>query len=423
MRERGENINTMNPKVTIWIAGGAIAAVAGAFVIWLFFFNTLPNTPINPIQTGLGTGGTKSVGVATTNPKETNSQTAVAPSNTQKVFKIAAGPVTGATFIQTFTPTTTLARYVLQENGHVLDQPIDVPGSLARATSNTTIPGTARTLWGNNGNTLIMQYLDQEVIKTVSLLFFTSSSSKSVSRPAQLQFLPDAMADIAVSPSGTQVAYLLRSGRGVDGYTADVDGNNIKKIFTLGFSELLLSWPSPNTLLLNTKSAENTPGVVFSVDIKTGGVTPLIYALGVTATADPSFSYILYQSDPPGENTPRTYTHNIAANTDIRLSFNPIPEKCVWRAAQTHTAYCATPREYFNSSYLDRWHQGAASISDAITAFTFDNTSDTSIVARPGGSDGGEASDVAELAVSPDGKYLLFVKKGDRSLWGVRLAK
>jgi hypothetical protein len=58
----------------------------------------------------------------------------------------------------------------------------------------------------------------------------------------------------------------------------------------------------------------------------------------------------------------------------------------------------------------------------ADTLFSFDvTTGQSSIIASPGGSDGGVAADITELSVSPDDHYLLFLKKGDRSLWGVRL--
>jgi hypothetical protein len=83
--------------------------------------------------------------------------------------------------------------------------------------------------------------------------------------------------------------------------------------------------------------------------------------------------------------------------------------------------YCAAPLQYVPPAYLDLWHQGAASVADAL--FSFDvSTGKSEILAAPGGAEGGVESDIAELAVSPDDHYLLFVTRGDRSLWGVRLS-
>jgi hypothetical protein len=82
--------------------------------------------------------------------------------------------------------------------------------------------------------------------------------------------------------------------------------------------------------------------------------------------------------------------------------------------------YCAAPLQYVDPSYLDAWHQGAASAADALFIYNI-ATGKSQIIAAPGSSEGGVESDIAELAVSPNDQYLSFIKRGDRSLWGVRL--
>ncbi len=418
----------MNTKLPTWIAvGGAIIGVAAvASAVWFIFLKPVPQLTTSQNQNGgLSTGAnTQTTGVSSnTNAENTNQVSNIGQTaSSQKVFKIADGPVSGATFTQTFNPTTTLARYSLQENGHVMDQPIDVPGSLARAVSNTTIPGTASVVWGKGGSVAYMQYQDDAITKTVSLVFpIAATSSRSVSRPVNIQFLPDNVRAVAVSPSGLQVAYLLSTASGSDGYVANTDGSSAKKIFSLGFKELLLSWPSEGRLLLATKSASGVPGMVLSVDAKTGGITPLIYSSGITAMANPTLNYVLYQAD-TGQSSPSSYARDTKRGADIPLSFNPIPEKCVGSIANTNVVYCAVPPVYFDTTYLDLWHLGAKSLSDIIVSFTLNRQPNTDILATPG-SDGGVQSDILEMAVSPDDKYLLFIKKGDRSLWGVRLTQ
>ena len=108
--------------------------------------------------------------------------------------------------------------------------------------------------------------------------------------------------------------------------------------------------------------------------------------------------------------------------TDVALSFDPIPEKCVWGSLATSTLYCAAPLQRV-ANYLDQWHLGTVSVDDSVVSFTPANNTETNVLAVPGSSDGGVSSDILQLAVSPDEKYLLFVKKGDRSLWGVRLGQ
>jgi hypothetical protein len=385
----------------IFIIVGGVGVVILSLLLWFFFFAAPAQAPNTPGGAGLGSGTTQNSSVSVVpNTSQSENQTAPLSQNSaQKVFKIVDGPVTGATFVQTFNPTTTLARFVLQENGHVQDQPLDVPGSLPRAVSNTTIPGTARALWGGKGEVLYMQYLEDAVIKTVVLLFSQATSSRSATTPVRILFLPDNLVDLSPSPDGKQVAYLVRSGTGVDGYIANPDGSNSKRLFSLGFTQLLLS-----------------------VDVRTGDVLPRIYAAGLTALANRTFEFILYQALSGGAER-SSFLRSTTRGADATLSFNPIPEKCVWGLAATSTVYCATPLTNIGADYLDRWHQGTASAPDAIISFSVSSNIATEAIAVPGSSDGGVESDVLELAVSPDEKYLLFVKKGDRSLWGVRLAQ
>ena len=161
--------------------------------------------------------------------------------------------------------------------------------------------------------------------------------------------------------------------------------------------------------------------MAFSVDAKTGNITPLIYANGLTATADASFNSVLYRAETG--DAPSSYLHNVKQGADIPLSFSPIPEKCAWGNTATTTLYCGSPITYVDSTYLDQWHKGLASAADAIISFVPAQNARSSAVAVPGSTDGGVQSDILEMTVSPDDKYLMFIKKGDRSLWGVRLGQ
>lgn len=415
----------MDSKILTWAASVTGIILVGLFLAWFLFLK-----PASPEQTsgtatsGLGAGTTKTIG-NTTSSANTNGTQNVAPAiSKQKVFKIAEGPVTGAAFIQTLYPTTTLVRYVLQENGHVLDAVLDTPGSLPRAKSNTTIPGTARAVWGKNGNAAYLQYIDGTTVKTVSLLFSAATSSRSVTRPVEIQFFPDNIIDLAASPDGSKVTYLLRgAGGGVDGYTANPDATEGKLLFSLPLSEILVSWPAQSAILAQTRSSASVPGIVFSVDTKNGSVVPLISANGLTATADRSFSSLIYQSSVPGEPARLSYVRTVKTGLTSALSYDPIPEKCTWGNTATSTLYCGLPLTFVASNYLDLWHMGAAATADSILSFAIvpGKLNKTVQVAQPGSADGGEASDIIDLAVSPDDKYLLFIKKGDRSLWGVRI--
>lgn len=400
---------------------GAVVLVGGA-LLWFFFFRkTIPIQ--SPAVNGIFGTGSSVVNVPNEGTGVEGGEAGPTQPN-QKVFKIADGPIVNAVFIQTFNPTTTIARYVMADTGHVLEVAIDTPGAVPRAVSNTTIPGITQALWKQDGSAVIMQYLEGDVVKTLSLLITpAATSTATTTRGAPLvnfRFLPDNITSLTLSPDGKEIAYLLKNTSGTTGHTVLINGTGSKRLFSLSLSQVRLSWPSDQTLLAQTKMAAGVPGIAFAISAKNGSVTPLLYTSGLSAIADSTFTKVIYQTT---SNTSRaTYAHDVRSGKDVELSFQPIPEKCTWSLSAKAFLYCAAPVGYVSPDYLERWYQGVVSVAD--TLFTFNVQNGTAvIITTPGGADGGIASDIDRLAVSPEEKYLLFVTKGSRSLWGVRLTQ
>lgn len=420
------NLQNLNVK---WILVGTGVLAVFVFIVWFAMsrpsaelVSTLPTSvdfgAANDRPGEAGGGGAQAEEGGTLNePFETESST------NEKVFKIAEGPIADAILIQTTRPTTTLARYISAESGRVFDLPLDVPGALPRAVSNTTIPGIQRASLLQNGAGAILQYESDGVRKTLSLGLASATTTLSAAanpQPTRLQYLPDHIVDFALSPNGTSLTYLLPTANGVDGYIADASGTGSKKLFSLPLSQVLIHWPSQNTLLVHTKTAFGVTGAAFSVDTRSGAVTTLFFADTLSAIADRTFSRVVYQTIlTTGERM--TFVHDIARNTDKGLSFSPIPEKCVWGRAATSTLFCATPIAFVPPNYLDLWHAGVFSAADTIVSFDI-TTGESSLRSTPE-NEGGVPSDMIGLSLSPDEKYLSFIHKNDRTLWGVRLTK
>jgi hypothetical protein len=412
----------MNQK-NIYIAlGTLLVAILLATGVWFFFFRSSASVSTTTSATDSSFGGNP-VTTGNTAPASTDNSNQTINTTTgaaaQKIFKIVDGPIVGATLIQTLRPTTTLARYIRQDDGHVFDVPLGVAGAVPRVVSNITIPGGQRAIWLEGGNAALVQYVDSSVVKTVYLGFPHAATTTAV-LPTRIQFLPDNIIDIAASPDGKSVVYLLKVAGGSNGYIARSDGLNSKKMFSLPLSELLVSWPSQGTILLETKSAAGVTGMTFTADAKSGSVSPLFLAEGLSATADPSFSEVLYEKSNGASQF--TYAHNIKNGTDSPLSFNPIPEKCIWSALSALSLYCASPLQYVGAHYLDLWHQGAASAIDSLFFYNLANGANK-ILVTPGSLDDGVQADILEMALSPDEHYLSYTTKGSRALWGVILAQ
>src|SRR3989344_1234882 len=394
----------MNAKF-IWISGAAaiLAVIAAAW----FVFSPASSTPANQTQE-LGTGEERAMSTDNLRPTTDNQNQSAPIDASAKIFKISDGPVAGAALIQTLRPTTTIARFVSADRGHISDLVLDSPGAVPRAVSNITIPGIARVLWSAKGNGALLQYAEDETVKTVSI-----SNMSTTTQSVKVQFLPNNIQDIAVSPEGSQIAYLLRTRAGSDGYLAKSDGSGSKKLFSLPVSQALLLWPAPNNLLAYSAPSAGEPGIAFSIG-KDGTVSPILYAPGLTAIASRDFSKIIYQT---ALSERSTYIYNVKTGLSTGLSFDPFPEKCIW--GPQNLLYCAVPISYTAPGYLDLWHKGSASAADTIISYDI-ATGRSKIIASPG-KDVGEESDIVEIAVSSDEKYLLFIRREDRGLWGVRI--
>lgn len=411
-------------KLAAEVIGGALFVL---LLVWFFFLRPVGElAPSDTVPQQTFTQNDARTDVGRPNPDGSNAaEPLLSPTSPQKIFKIHDGPVAGAVFMQEGRPTTTIARFVMQQNGHMFDLPIDSPGAVSRSASNTTIPGAAKVAWSlrrDNGREVaavaLMQYLSERTVKTLSLSFPATTSTPGSPAPVRIQFLPDNVTSLAASPDGTRVVYLLKTPAGSDGYVAQADGSSPVKVFSLPLWHIVLNWPSTNTILATSKAAAGVPGMAFFIDPVSGSVAPTLYAAGLTATAGPGVTHILYQRAGASRET---YAHEVRTNLDRRLSFDPLPEKCAWSRLRQGAVYCAVPLSSFvPANYVDLWHQGSASASDSIVLYDL-STGQTSILATPGNRDGGVPSDILEMALSADEKYLLFITKGARSLWGVRL--
>lgn len=415
----------LNWKLIIEIVGGILFA---ALLAWFFLFRSPGLKPADtaPAAT-FGQSDTRTGVPAASGQGGGAAQAIQSPVSTQKIFKISDGPVAGATFMQDGRPTTTVARFIMQQSGHVLDLAIDSPGSVSRAVSNTTIPGGQQVVWGMQtlasrqvAASAVLQYADGGTVKSVALVFPAASTTPTSTQPSpvRIQFLPDNIRSLAASPDGLSLVYLVATQGGSDGYIARADGTNPKKLFSLPLSQVTVAWPSAQTILTTSRAAMGVPGIAFSISAGSGAVSPILYAAGLTATADPAFSQVVYQSATADGR--RAYTHSTKTALDRPLSFDPMPHKCVWSRIEASLMFCAVSLSYTAPNYADLWQQGAASAPDSVIAYNL-MTGQTAIVATPGGADGGVASDIMHMALSADEKYLLFVSKGARSLWGIRL--
>lgn len=405
-----------NFKGVLGILAAGIAAAG--LVVWFFYFNSpQPEPTTEDASSGFTTAPSRTSTAVIPSGTENGTLSTGGTSSASKIFKIADGPVVAATFVDVTRPTSTVVRYTMATNGHTFDLLLDSQGAVPKSVSNTTIPGIAEAFWSEQGRGVLLRYQDVGAIKTAHLSLPPVAATTSIG--ARIQFLPAGIARVAVSPDGTRIAYLIKTASGADGYVANTNGGEAQKVFSLPLSQVELTWPAAGTILAHSASSAGIGGIVFSIQPTTGVVTPLLYAEGVTATANRDFSRLVYQTS----GTSRmTYAQNLRTGLSRPLSFAPIPELCRWSMATSTTMFCAAPITYVAPNFLEQLHTGLAENSMSLLSFNVD-TGAASVVGAPGSRDGGVSQPIVFLAVSSNDNYLLYITKGDRSLWGVRLSQ
>jgi len=404
-----------------YILGGVVVLLCIIGIVWFFFFRSTASISTNSTGSSGFNVNIPSATNTTPAPTDTNGSQTIntTTSAQQKIFQISQDPVVGATLMQTLRPTTTIARFIRQDDGHVYDVPLGVSGVVPKVVSNITIPGGQRAIWLEGGNAAIMQYVDDSMtVKTVYMGFPHATTTNTATLPTRITFLPDNLIDIAASPDGKSVAYLIKTANGSDGYVAKDDGTASKKLFSLPLVQVLLSWPSQGTLLAESKSAVGVTGIAFSINASTGVATELVTAPGLTALADKTFANILYQTADGNSNN--TYLYSTKNNSSSISPIPALPEKCIWSNLVSSEIFCADAPGGVSVNYLDLWHRGVDNEIDYISEINFANQTG-SVIAALGTKQGGAAADILEMALSPDEHYLSYTTKGDRSLWGVLL--
>ncbi len=321
------------------------------------------------------------------------------------------------------------ARFMERATGHVFEIPLALMTPAVKI-SNTTIPRIQEALWAPDGRYVAIRYYDERsehVATYLARLVFASTTvenelhlEETVSASTTLQgvFLDTDIPNLAFSPDGASLFYLIRTTAGARGYVRSLDKKTNKLVFSSPLNELLPTWDSPNTILLSTKPAASVLGYVFSLDLKTGAIdTMLTEVLGVTARTNPQNDRVIFFR--AKDNVPLLNMLNLKTKEVSGLQLPTLPEKCVWSKREQGVLYCATSSKIPGVGYPDVWYRGETTYSDTIWKINTE-TGSQDIIVIPNDAVG-EAIDAINLTLSPEEDFLLFIDKQDGILWSAKL--
>lgn len=286
--------------------------------------------------------------------------------------------------------------------------------------TNTTIPGTERAIFADDGNALILQYQNSatDIIET----FFGSTTpaeaslnqSEKVLRGA---FLPDNIIVITPGETTKDIFYLLKEDDGgTRGFISNMEGTKGKHVFTSGVSEWQALWPKEDSVVLTTNASGNDFGYSYLLNTKSGMMSPLITRKqGLTVLPNHDLTKVLYGQFSTRDGITLTIFDTKDRN-ETSLSLKTFPEKCVWSKTNKNLLYCGGPQTIPAGLYPDVWYQGMASLSDSLWSIDVES-GDTELVADFE-KISGERLDMTDLFMSSDEKYLFFTNKSNLHLWG-----
>lgn len=313
----------------------------------------------------------------------------------------------------------TVIRFVDRGTGHIYETN---DRSLGNTTvSNTTIPKVPESVWSQNGQTVIMRYLNENnSILSFSANLITATTSQDISKNPKSVFLPSNIEQLSVSPSGDKILYLINDADGTIGSISNIDDSQKRWIFQSPIKEWLASWPESETITLATKPSSNAPGYLFFLNSKTGSTSKIISGVnGLTALINGTAKNILYSESVSGSF--KLKYRNLINNDDKELSFKTLPEKCVWSRTEEFVAYCAVPKTIINGDYPDFWYQGLISFTDSV--WKVDTKTDSSELVFDIQKETGNTIDIMNPFLSEDDEYLFFINKKDLTFWSLALKK
>jgi hypothetical protein len=315
------------------------------------------------------------------------------------------------------TPTTEtipVIKYTEQTTGNVYQ--IEIKNTEEKTISSSTIPAVHDSIFTNNGNSVVMRYLQnsntiESFVKNLPKEILGGDTVENLQNPGY--FMPENISDLSASPDGFQLFYLLNTQNGSTGIISTMDGINKHQVFNSPFTEWLTQWPNDRMITLTTKASAELPSYMYAIDPNKQDFSRILGGVnGMTTLTSPNGRLVLYNT-----NDLSLYLYDIETKNAKKLNIKTLPEKCVW-SNTSDSLYCAVPKSIPRGEYPDSWYQGEVSFSDTFWYVDIYGTNAT-MVFDPSDELKGEANSIDAIKLNTDAnqEYLIFINKKDSSLW------
>lgn len=412
----------------------AVLLVAGG-AYWFLSGKTTPAAPGSGSFFPGESSGTSSGTTGTSQSSETPATSIYIPGSgapLPRLYELHKNPVAGVGFSETGKGVlySLSARYIERSLGNIFETPL---ATLAESRiSNETHQGVAEAFWGNNGQSVVIRFIDKQIddlIKTHILNLSTPTLSLGTSTSAvgtasafvksEEIFLPDNIPFLSIAGDNSNKLFYLQNLGSVAGLVTDFKNKVATNIFSSVFTEWLPQFPNQKLVTVTTKPSASIPGHLFFLNLTTKAVTKVLGGInGLTTLTSPDGKFVLYSETKDG--VPQLSVFDTIKKQSSQLPPRTLPEKCVWAQAKNPVVYCAVPQSLPQGVYPDQWYQGVVSFSDALWQIDV-STQNAQKIMTPDNL-GAPALDMTNLSLSSDGSYLLFINKTSGTPWVYRLS-
>lgn len=396
-------------RATLYAIAFVVLIAIIAAVVWFLQISTPSGTATNTSRGGFfGSlfpfGRSDSTVGAGVGEGDQLTDTTVVP----ELRRLSSEPVSGGGFVKG-SGGVLAVRYVERNTGHIYETPVAL-STLVRLT-NSTVPAVHDSTLLSASTTLMRFLSDTNGIQNFVGVIATTSTDQDL----QGGFLKD-YTRIAV---GTKNALLgvfeTPEGSSVESLTAD--GKNIKTLFTSSVASWIPHLSSGKYYLASAPSGQSDGS---AYEIKTGTL--------VRALASRTGFQALFQTDGPlvavtggSKNALSLAMYDLKNGGMLEMPVGTLVQKCAWAAGRSALLVCAIPKSVPPGMYPDDWLLGITHTDDDL----YEINTDTGAVTRVFdlSESGSGPFDVAQVQLSDDGSYFLFVNRNDQTLWSAKLTQ
>jgi len=314
-------------------------------------------------------------------------------------------------------------RFTSRTNGHVFDTPLTTLGEETNVSSKTILRiGSAK--WSKNGSSTVSRYFDEGGTQMFAYISHGVYGTSTDTAPTPIDFVGrpvvETMQDVALSPRGNELFYLVTNNEGSIGYLENVDTGARTQVWSSLLRNLSVSWETGNRILIYSNPSSYTEGAVWSLNPSTKTTSVLLAnKIALAAKTNGSGTKLLYSLEETENTIFSLRILDVGTGNTSHLPLATIVEKCAWGPQGSKYVYCAIPRKEPHGKFLEDWYMGLVNSDDVLWRLD----TETGVVKKL--LDPVEVTeeefDMVDLVVSPQEDYVLFRTRINSVLWALKL--